>query len=66
MKQVLPVCKEEKRAIKVATTHANSIAIVIERNHGCYHKIQCPGHDNFTVLWLEKTMPTEKELAVGG
>ncbi len=66
MKQVLAVSKEGKRAIKIATTHANSIAVVVERNNGCYHQIQRPGRDNFAILRLEKTILIENELAFSG
>ena len=65
MKQQLPVSQERKCAIKVATTHANSIAVVIERNNGCNHKIECPRRDNFAVLWLWKSITIENELAIG-
>ncbi len=66
MKQVLAVSKEGKRAIKVATTHAKSIAVVIERNNRRNHKIQRPRRDNFAILRLEKTILIENELAFDG
>ena len=65
MKQQFPVSQERKCAIKVATAHANSIAIVIEGNNGRYHKIECPRCDNFAVLWLGKAILIEDELAIG-
>jgi len=65
MKQKFPVSQEGKRAIKIATTHADAVAVIIERNNGCDDEIQRPRRDKFAVLRFEKTIMIENELAFG-
>ncbi len=52
VKQVFSVFQEGKRAVKITTTHAKPVAVVIERNDGCQHNIQCPRCDDFAVFRL--------------
>ena len=65
MKQEFSMFQEGKCAVKVATTHAKPVAVVVKRNDGSNYEIKRSRCDDFAVLGLGKAVLIKNERAFG-
>lgn len=66
MKEVFSMLQKRKRTVEIAAAHAESIALVIERDDRRNDQVEFPRRDHFALPGFFQAVPVADELAPGG